>query len=83
MSKGPGKWQSIILSELAIRDRFPLKELLGSTYTKAQYNALYRAMRKLEIAGKVNIHRFLFGGSRRTWVCRWGVTPTGEDRKCW
>ena len=82
MSKGLGKWQSMIMSELAIRDRFPLKELLGLTYTKAKYNALYRAMRKLEIAGKVNIHRFLFGNGR-TWVCRWGVTPQWGDRKRW
>ncbi|MGD0489243.1 MAG: hypothetical protein ABSB94_18910 [Syntrophorhabdales bacterium] len=44
VSKGPGKWQRLILSELAIRDRFNLLELLGPTFTKAQYNALHWAM---------------------------------------
>jgi hypothetical protein len=58
MSKGPGKWQKLILSEPAIRDRFNLQELLGPTFTKAQYNALHRAMLDLEAAGEINVHRF-------------------------
>lgn len=52
MSKGPGKWQRQILSELAIREGFNLQELLGPTFTKAKYNALLRAMQGLEASAQ-------------------------------
>jgi len=81
MSKGPGKWERLILSELAIRDRFNLQELLGLTFTKAQYNALHRAALKLEGAGKIKVHRFGLGGGVKIWVCRFGTTITLEDRR--
>jgi hypothetical protein len=81
MSKGPGKWQRLILSELAIRDRFNLQELLGTIFTKAEYNALHRAMLELERAGRIKVHRFAYGVGVRSWVCRFGTTPTPDDRR--
>lgn len=81
MSKGPGKWQRLILSELVIRDRFNLRELLRPAFTKAQYNALHRAMLELEDAGKINVHRFAFGGGGKIYVHRFGITITVEDRR--
>jgi hypothetical protein len=47
MSRGLGKLERKIISELTKRDHFALNELLIPGYTKAQYNALYRAMRNL------------------------------------
>lgn len=80
MGKGPGKWQRMILSGLAIQDRFTLQELLGPTFTKVEYNALHRAMLELEGAGRIKVHRFAFGSGGRAWICRFGTTPTREDR---
>ena len=80
MSKGPGKWQVAILAKLNVLDRFTLQELLGPSFTRAQYNALHRAMLKLEDAGRINVHRYAFGSQGRAWICRFGVRPTGEDR---
>jgi hypothetical protein len=80
MSKGPGKWQRMILSGLAIRDRFTIQELLGRTFTKAEYNALHRAMVELEDAGRIKVHRFALGSGGRAWICRFGTRPTIEDR---
>ena len=96
MSKGPGKWQRVILAKLADREFFYLRKLLGRTCTKAQYNALLRAAQELEAAGKINVSRFAYGGEwgqGKTVVHRIGTTFTGEDRlkmdremergKCW
>lgn len=93
MSKGFGKLQRLILSELEKRDRFNLQELLGSKYTKAQYNALNRAMMGLEGTGMIKVHRFAFGGgfsAGRTYVHRIGTIFLSGDRqkyedqfKCW
>jgi hypothetical protein len=92
MSKGPGKWQRLILAGLADREAFYLRKLLGRTCTKAQYNALLRAAQELEATRKINVCRFLWGGvsgQGKTVVHRIGTTFTGEDRlkmdrdKCW
>jgi hypothetical protein len=98
MSKGPGKWQRMILAELADREAFHLRALLGRKCTKAQYNALLRAALNLETAGKINIAHFYWGarpGTGKSIVHRIGTTVSGgtrnkieqEDRdrwdKCW
>ncbi|MBP8980595.1 MAG: hypothetical protein KBG09_05055 [Syntrophobacterales bacterium] len=80
MSKGLGKWQRMILLGLKFRDFFTIRELLGLTFTRAEYNALNRAMLELERAGKIKVCRFGLGSGGRDWVCRFGVTPTGADR---
>jgi hypothetical protein len=79
MSRGLGKLERKIISELTKRDHFALNELLIPGYTKAQYNALYRAMRNLEIAGQIIVFRFWLNKDR-TWICRPGIRPTVEDR---
>ncbi len=80
MSKGPGKWQVAILAKLKVRDRFTLQELLGPSFTRAQYNALHRAMLKLEDAGRINVTRFCtFSGVRSSFVHRKGTTMSAED----
>ena len=83
MSKGPGKWQRLIMTELAIRDRFNLQELLGETFTKAEYNALHRAAMQLERAGKIKVHRFALGGGIRTWICHFMTEVSFEDRQAY
>ena len=72
----------MILSKLAIREAFNLRELLGATFTKAQYNALLRSMQGLEDAGKIKVDRFAYGvgGLGKIYVHRIGTTFTGEDR---
>lgn len=81
MSKGPGKWQRLILAELADREAFNLRKLLGGTYTQAQYNALLRAAKKLETTGKINIHRFALGSGGKTYVHRIGTVFTMKRDK--
>jgi len=83
MSKGPGKWQQMILSELVTKEAFYLRGLLGRHCTKAQYNALLRAAQTLESEGKINITRFRFGAAwciGKTVVHRILTTFTGNDR---
>ena len=76
MSKGPGKWQRLILLKLATREAFNLRELLGPTFTKERYNALVRAINGLEDAGEIKVHRFTFGGGGKVYV-HLGTTFTG------
>lgn len=79
MSRGPGKWQRLILSELAGREAFFLRELREPKRGKAQYNALLRAMQELEAAGKINVTRYAYGGRYKTVVHRVFTTFTPED----
>lgn len=67
MSRGPGKWQRVILAELASRESFWLRTLLPGNYTKAEYNALHRAALKLGAIGPIKVHRW------------WTYGGTGED----
>jgi hypothetical protein len=55
MSRGPGRWQRLILDELKSRDRFYLLELLPHGYRKAHHNALCRAAAKLADAGRIHL----------------------------
>ncbi|MBU1008477.1 hypothetical protein KKA53_05365 [Candidatus Dependentiae bacterium] len=80
MSKGPGKLQRLILAVLTEHEAFYLRDLLGWTYTKAQYNALLRAANQLERAGKIGASLFAFGEKRYV-VHRIGTIFTGKDRQ--
>ena len=80
MSRGPGKWQRAILAELANREAFYLRDLLGPRCTRAERNALLRAAIQLEGAGTINPHRFAYGG-KTTVVYRIGTMFDGEDRR--
>lgn len=57
MSKGPGRWQRVILEALETRERVILRDLLPEGYKQAELSALYRAADRLRKAGKV-------------WICR-------------
>jgi hypothetical protein len=64
MSRGFGKWQRLILEELARRDRFYLLELLPVGYRKAQHNALARAAHVLARRDTIDLWRYDTGGAR-------------------
>jgi hypothetical protein len=61
LSKGPGRWQRIILAELSERDCFYLLELLPANYRKAEYNALNRAAWQLAEQRKIDLYRYMCG----------------------
>lgn len=48
VSKGPGKWQRLILDELGRRSWLYLAELLPAEHTRSDYVALMRAARGLK-----------------------------------
>lgn len=56
MSRGPGRWQSLLLERLASSDGFvvlfEIEEALDSAPTRAEYSAINRAARRLVEAGK-------------------------------
>src|SRR5262245_61358513 len=59
MSRGPGRWQRLILAELATRPRFWLLELLPVGYPRSHHNGLTRAAARLSALGKLDL-----------WQCR-------------
>ena len=63
MSKGPGKWQQMILERLE-SGGFYLTDLLPTGYTLANYQSLHRAMTRLETMGKIKVVRWVAGAQR-------------------
>ena len=61
MSRGPGRWQRIILSEVEKGEWVYLVDLLPDGYTVSQYNALQRAARTLVGAGKIGWFHYVYG----------------------
>ena len=97
MSRGFGKWQRLILAELARRDRFYLLELLPVGYCKAQHNALARAAHVLARRDTIDLWRYDTGAARMlclrpgsmTWWAACGRSRKNaprwagaKDRKC-
>ncbi len=80
MSRGLGRWERLILAELASRKAFYVRALLGPCCTRAQYNALLRAAMTLEAGGRISVTRFVFG-SKTVVVHRTGTTFTRDDRR--
>lgn len=58
MSKGPGKWQRLILRALAEHGAFYARRLLPEQPTAAQRAALSRAMRCLEREQRIEVDRY-------------------------
>jgi len=71
MSRGPGRWQRLILRELERRDVFYLIDLLPQEHTMTDYKALHRAFVRLTDGGKIGYWRFLCGQAKIV-VCRPG-----------
>ena len=74
MSRGPGKWQRLILDRVAQGDWFYLVDLLPAGYTVSQYSALHRAACRLADAGKV-IYRMYLCGHKKVHLGPIGAPP--------
>ena len=74
MSRGPGKWQRVILDRVSSGGWHYLSDLLPKRHTRAQYKALHRAMTTLENKGKIAVYRYLCG-HKRTLVGPLGIFP--------
>ena len=61
MSRGPGRWQRLILQRVEQGDWLYLVELLPEGYTNSQYQAIYRAACTLHDAGRISWLRYRFG----------------------
>jgi len=61
MSRGPGKWQRLILDEVHSGRWTYLLDLLADTHTRSEYQALYRAARTLDEAGRISLWRYTTG----------------------
>ena len=89
MSKGPGKWQRVILECLAAEGGFLLVnclwEHLGREPRRAEYSAMFRAATLLAKSGHCVVER-VWGRNARdhraalVWVCRPGVAVKGLAR---
>lgn len=64
MSKGPGKWQSVILKAIETYTAVYVISLLPQGYTRANYTAILRATNSLEAAKKIETDRYHFGAPR-------------------
>lgn len=85
MSRGPGCWQRVILQAVADGRAHYLADLLLPGYTRAEYNALNRASRRLEDAGRIVAYG-ISGRYRRTVIAlpgtprpRWDNATGGWD----
>jgi hypothetical protein len=61
VSRGPGRWQRLILRSVSDGQTHYLARLLPVGYTSAEYNALNRAAVQLEDAGRIAVYRFMHG----------------------
>lgn len=78
MSRGPGRWQRLILAEVERGRCFYLVDLLPITYTRADYNALHRASVQLEKADRITVWRFMCGW-KKTAICPPGAPNPARE----
>ena len=64
MSKGPGKWQRVIINALETHQAVYVLSLLPEGYTKSDYSAILRAANSLEAAVKIETDRYQCGMPR-------------------
>jgi hypothetical protein len=64
MSRGPGRWQRSIVGALADRPAVWLRDLLPRQYSASEYQALYRAARRLSNRGTIALWSGGFSHSR-------------------
>lgn len=74
MSRGPGRWQRLILDGLAGQSGFALsralQRALGRPLTVAEYKASHRAARELARQGRCQIGLLWDGGRAKTYIAR-------------
>ena len=89
MSRGPGRWQQIIVGRLEGEEGFllfdALVEALQRTPTHAEYSAMYRAAVLLDQRGGCTVERVWGENSQGhraplVWVCRPGIPVKGIAR---
>jgi hypothetical protein len=81
MSKGPGKWQRMILDALEGREWLFLWELLPNPYAPAEYSALMRAAHVLRRKGAIKIVSKSFDW-RKNYLAAERLQP-GEPPQVW
>ncbi len=89
MSRGPGRWQRLILQTLRLESSVDLVDLLPKGYTASAYQAAYRAALTLEASGRIEVWRYIYG-ARKFVVARVGepnprsrVRLSVEPRATW
>lgn len=58
MSRGPGRWQRLVIEGLERRPAYYVVSLLPEKFTRAQYSALLRAVASLEERGRIEVDRY-------------------------
>jgi len=81
MSRGAGKWQTLLLDALDRHQAFYAADLLSPGYTRAQYVALLRALNVLERSGVAAVDRYTAwaASGRRVVVRRPGRAVHRDD----
>ena len=77
MSRGPGKWQRVILERLE-SGPFYMIDLLPETYTVSQYQALRRALYKLVDDRQLEVTVYL-AGLTKIFVRKVGTPPPKRE----
>jgi hypothetical protein len=80
MSRGPGRWQRLLLNTLNERACFYVADLLPAGHSRADRVALFRAAAQLERAGRVVLVYFMCGRPRVV-VARRGTMPDEIQRR--
>lgn len=75
MSHGPGVQQRRILQAVADGDWHYLADLLPRGHTRAEYNALNRAMHQLIRSDQISTNRWLFSSGPRVAIGPAGTLP--------
>ena len=64
MSKGPGRWQRIVLDAVDQHKAVYVFDLLPSDHSRSDYVALLRAVNRLEDTNQIEINKYLCGRPR-------------------
>ena len=64
MSRGPGRWQRLIVERAETAWRFDITDVLPSGYSRSEYTAAARAAIRLEALGRVELWKGVYGRRR-------------------
>lgn len=82
MSRGPGKWQRLILEEVSKNKWFYLIDLLPDKFTMSQYKALYRAASRLADTQRIAYHCYMCG-RKKVLLGPFGFWPPAKRPRMW